>query len=227
MKHLAFLVLNVFTSVALFAQNATGGKLEIGLASGINMTSLHGKGFARYYDWHYSVPGMLQLRYSFTDKLSLVTAVAYESKGCKGINLKLVDPSGASLGAIYDFSFTYKYITLPILFRYTHTEGFPFFLNAGPYLGYMLSYTEEYKGITVDRTSDMKTMDFGFSAGAGVFYDLSDKWSITGEIRNNLGLSNVWKSDDVYKTQPFYPILKHNPIYTNSTNFLVGIHYKL
>src|SRR4051812_219094 len=100
LKHfspLFFLVL--FT----FSANAQNTGLEVGLISGLNMTSLHGDNFKRYYDWHYSGLGAVHLKYSFSENISFVTDIAYESKGCKGVNLKLVDPNGNNLGSNYSF----------------------------------------------------------------------------------------------------------------------------
>jgi opacity protein-like surface antigen len=215
---LTFTLFTLLTS----AQN----NLEIGFGTGLNVTSLHGADLKRYYDWQYSVPVSLQLRYSFSEALSLVANIAYESKGCKGINMKLVDMEGKNLGSNHSFNYTYNYITVPLLVRYQFKNG-PIFINGGPYVGYLLKYTESFANTELDRTSDMKKMDLGFSFGAGVKFPLSDKWNLTAEIRNNLGLTNIRMSNDTYTSAPIHPVTDLNPVYTNSTNVLVGIHYKL
>lgn len=223
MKHFVFITLFAITPIALFAQQS---KFDIGVGGGLNMTSLHGEDLKRYFDWQYSYTGGVQLKYSFTQALSLVGNISYESKGSKGKNLKLIDEEGKSLGSTYNFKFTYEYITIPLLFRY-QTINTPFFVNAGPYMGYLLKYTESYKDIEVDRTKDMQQFDLGVSLGVGLSYPVSDRWSISFELRNNLGLTNVRAGDDAYQNAPVRPALNLSDIRTNSTNFFLMVNYAL
>ena len=62
-------------------------------------------------------------------------------------------------------------------------------------------------------TSDYKTIDMGITAGIGLAIPINDKFSLSAEIRNNLGLTNISKSSSVTNK-------------TNSTNLLIGVTYK-
>lgn len=223
MKYLVFITLFALAPFSLLAQRGT---CEIGFGGGANMTSLHGDNLKHYFDWQYSAMASLQVKYSFTDVISLVGNLSYETKGSKGQNLKLLDAEGKSLGSIYDFRFTYDYITIPVLLRYSSKRNH-FFVNAGPYLGYLLKYTESYYDLDLDRTYDMQQTDFGVSIGGGLSYPISDQWNISFELRNNLGLTNVRSGDEAYSKISVRPAVDLKTIKTNSTNFLVMLNYTL
>lgn len=218
----------VLTLLSLLTLSAAAqeSRLEIGLGTGLNISSLHNESFSRYFDWRYTALGNIRLKYNLTGTFSILTDIGYEQKGCKGKNMKLLDSQGNNLGSTHTFTYAYKYITIPVLVRYTSTR-FPFFVNGGPYIGYMLDYKETYDITEIERSDDMQKMDVGISLGAGLVYSLSEKWNMSFELRNNLGLTNIRISDAAHQSAPIKPVNDLNPVYNNSINILVGIYYKL
>jgi hypothetical protein len=230
MHHSIFSLQKFLLSVLLvcffFVTRAQQNQFEVGIESGANITSLHGDKLPRYFDWQLTPIGSIKLQYHFTDILSLVAQMGYESKGCKGKNLKLLDNEGMNLGSNYTFSYTYQYLTVPVLLRYTSINS-GFFVNAGPYMGYLLQYTEKMGPYTLNRTSDMGRIDFGVSLGLGMSFPVSDRINLTFELRNNLGLTNVWTSNETYQSAVARPAVELNPVRTNALNILIGLSYQL
>lgn len=133
------------------------------------------------------------------------------------------DISGNPLGKItITINTNFDYLTLPILVRATFGKKVQFFLNAGPYFGYLIKQTFVSKGTnfpttTSDNTSLDKRFDTGISTGLGISVPIKTKFAFSFEIRNNLGLFNV----------SAVPVANNGTIKTNSTNFLLGFTYKL
>lgn len=213
-------------SLVAFSALSQVNSFEVGLSGGLNMTSLHGKNYEHYFDWVYSPTVSLNVRYSFSDAWSVGTGIAYESKGAKGIDMKVLDEEGISLGSHYNFKYVYQYITVPLLIRYTVPYSLPFYITAGPYMGYMVNYTESFEIGKLNRTPDMQKTDWGLSAGIGISFPITEHWNVSAELRNNMGLYNVRTGNNTYSTAPAHPIIELNPVYTNSTNMILGINRK-
>jgi len=102
-----------------------------------------------------------------------------------------------------------------------------FFLNGGPFLGYLINRTFSYplvsvgegnpKTSTIDNTEYSKRLDFGLSGGLVLSLSLGEKINLNFELRYNRGLINT-NSSLVNSSQ----IVK-----TNSINFLIGLSFKL
>jgi opacity protein-like surface antigen len=208
----------------LFSLFAQQNRFEVGPLAGLNCTSLRGNGFSKYFDYHVSYTSGLSFQYNITKALSLHANIAYESKGCSGKDMKVVDAEGVSKGKHF-FDFSYQYLTVPVMFRYSIGDHNKFFVNAGPYMGYLLNYTEKLNDVEITRTTDMRKLDFGFSTGIGVATPLADGWNLTIELRNNLGFADLRKCADCYETSPMRPAYELPTVKTNSTSFILGIQY--
>jgi Outer membrane protein beta-barrel domain len=97
-----------------------------------------------------------------------------------------------------------------------------FFVNAGPYFGYLIKQTFVRTGDNIPTTTSNNTslnnwFDTGISTGLGLSVPIKTKFAFSFEVRNNLGLYNV---SDV-------PAINNGTIKTNSINFLFGFTYKL
>ncbi len=66
-------------------------------------------------------------------------------------------------------------------------------------------------------TSEFKLEDVGLSVGAGVEIPINERFGITIEERNNIGLLNI----------AGHPVYHNGTIQTFSANFLLGVIYKL
>ncbi|MBC6995200.1 PorT family protein [Lewinella lacunae] len=148
------------------------------------------------------------------------TNVAFERKGSV-LTSQTTDINGNPLGEI-TVNTNFNYLTLPILLRATFGKKFHYFINAGPYFGYLIkqnfvSQGDNFPVTTSDNTSLIKRFDTGISTGLGLSVPIKTAFAFSFEVRNNLGLYNV----------SAVPVANMGTIKTNSTNLLLGFTYKL
>jgi hypothetical protein len=196
-------------------------KFEIGVVGGPSIISLRGWNLVdstfRKFDIAYSVGILFQ--YNFTKNISLLSNIAYERKGGKiGITAYIYNlPPGLDK----DQCDRLDYLTFPILVRVILRKKINYFINTGPYFGYLIkhTYTIEWENnptIIEDITERNKRFDIGISLGLGLSVPIRKKISVSLEVRNNLGLYNISS----------LPVVNDGTIKTNSTNFLFSCNYK-
>jgi hypothetical protein len=167
--------------------------------------------------------GGLFFQYNFKKIISLRTNIAFERKGSMTSTPPKPDyvpdihagtPSEIITNTNYD------YLTLPILARATFGKKITYFVNAGPYFGYLIKRTfvsgEGSSAISGDNTWLNERFDTGISAGFGLSCPLTSKFAFSFEVRNNLGLYNI----------SAVPVGNNGTIKINSTNLLLGFTYK-
>ena len=164
----------------------------------------------------------INYQYSFNESFSFFSALDYERKGSVA-NATATDQSGEPVGEIVAHA-NYDYLVLPLLARFSFGKQLKMFMNAGPYVGYLLkvtSVTDENDIIPyteLDVTDESYKYDFGISAGLGMKIPIKNKISFNVEVRNNLGLVNTRSA----------PIEEEGgAVKTNSTNLLLGVTFIL
>ena len=132
-------------------------------------------------------------QYNINQYYSIKMAANYQQKGAKTY-LNQTTPTGSiSLEGKTDI----YYITIPVMFRANYSSFVKFFVNAGPYLGILLSNktkidpTANYAGRDDDNTDSTASTDFGISGGLGLSIPLSASSMISLEFRDDIGLTNV------------------------------------
>lgn len=110
---------------------------------------------------------------------------------------------------------TYSYLTLPILAKYSFGSSKDFYLNGGPFVGFLLNAKSKADDFPSATFTDLQNkVDVGLSVGIGKRFELSDSNSLDVEIRNNLGLVNISAvkviDDATVKTNAINLILMYN-----------------
>lgn len=216
-------------------------KIELGLETGPAYTTLYGFDLAGdhpYYPYNPDYVGAIRafssfsLQYNINEKYSIRSGVAFERKGDL-IEYQAIDPSGIPLND-GELKIFHSYFTVPVLLRAHFGEKSRFFLNAGPFLGIAFDnyYTTEtyvygqrgYEDTNIeeDLTEFYKNIDWGFTLGAGVLFPLSNKFDLSLEARNNLGLFNISEDSGIQ----IFAVEGKNTVKTNSFNLLFGVFYK-
>lgn len=196
-------------------------KFDIGIESSPSLTFIYGNDIIdNNHKPTIGYSGGLFFQYNFKKVVSLRTNISYERKGSV-FTSQATDMNGNPLGEITTNT-NFDYLTLPILVRATFGKKVQFFVNAGPYFGYLIKQTFVSKGdniqtTTSDNTSLFKRLDTGLSTGLGLSVPIKTKFALSFEVRNNLGLYNL----------SVFPVANNGTIKTNSTNFLLGFTYKL
>jgi opacity protein-like surface antigen len=211
----------LFTTTAFSQEN----KFQVGIDGGPSSTFVFGFEHPLGDDFLVPMVGFstsVTFQYNFKEKLSLVSGVGFERKGVETKDkLYLTDEFGNPLGP-YIGRNNYNYINIPLMLKYTLGDNqLRFYGSVGGYLGLLMKSEFELVGYDnpnkdeADNTDEMQNVDFGFSAGLGVQYSLSDKIGLSLEVRNNMGVYNISK----------LPIYNEGTNKLNSTNLLIGVNY--
>lgn len=94
-----------------------------------------------------------------------------------------------------------------------------FFVNAGPYAGFLLSrkrkWISDHETINLtSNTSSYQRFDFGIAGGIGISIPIKEFWMVHAEVRNYFGLQDITDAGAF-------------TAYTNTTDLRIGIAYKL
>lgn len=224
MKKQYLLLAIAFISIKTFSQES---KIKYSFQGGVNYSRFRGNDFLEVGDNKFSIAYLFgaSFEYQIQEKLALKVDVNYERKAQK-TNYSLIDIfnpndpiSGDNSSNFVNTSFS-NYIAVPILIKYNFSEKNSFYLNGGPFLGFLLNSGYKTDLILdgedtspIDTTKSNKTLDLGITFGIGKEFNITDKNRIYIELRDNLGLINRYKV-----TSSFFNIKSM----TNSINFIVG-----
>ena len=220
-------VLLVLFSVFTYAQT---GKIRFGVHGGLNYSGLRGYTIPANIEAQYEESaafgylGGVSLTYPLKEKISLRVELNYERKTQKADNRVELRPNFEEPAQLYNFTSKrhYDYLVLPILLHYRFTAQNSFFVQGGPFVGYLLNATltsdldaPELDNSDVDLSDDYKKLDYGLTVGLGKNFDIGSQNSLHVEIRNNLGLAKI-NAIDVWNV---------GDVRTNSLSFLVGYSF--
>jgi hypothetical protein len=208
-----------------YSQNS---KIKFGVQGGLNYSNFWGYEIPIDFNAVYSESpafaylGGLNLEYQIQDRLSLKLELNYERKSQKGDNFIEVRQNFESLPQAYNFTTkkNYDYLVLPILLKYNFSDQNSFYVNGGPFIGYLLksNLTNDLQNIDglnndpVETKNLNKKTDFGLSIGVGKTFEINERNAIFIEIRENLGLTNTSKEQ----------VWGDGQVKTNSLNLIVG-----
>ncbi|WP_018342625.1 porin family protein [Cytophaga aurantiaca] len=205
-------------SISAFSQQ---NKWYVGIVGGAGVTKIR-TNFSYKPNPNIGFYTGLSGQYNFSKHFAIHTELAFDRKGTKD-NFTFSDINGNIIGpgkAINQLN----YLTLPMLFRASIGNKVTYFLQAGPYLSYLLNQTSKYSSniddpqynFKINGTSYISRMDFGMSAGLGAVIPVKEKFSVSCELRGNYGLIKLSNNNSA--------TIKS---YNESLNFLVGISYKI
>jgi len=184
MKKLTFVLLVAATMLAAAPLFAEG--MMFGIKGGINLANLTGDDVEDNSMKIGGVGGGF-LCYRINEIFAIQPEILFSMKGAD-----FEAPAGDTLGM--DGSFSLNYIEIPLLLKVNlPTEGkMKPFLYAGPAFGLLMTAKVE----DVDVKDDMKTMDIGILAGAGIGYQM-EGGTLFFEARYEVGMTSVPDDDDV------------------------------
>jgi hypothetical protein len=114
------------------------------------------------------------------------------------------------------------YISVPLLLKAKFGKKIKLYVNAGPYLGILLSsknILNAYSNVPEIETntdSTTKSTDFGISGGIGVEIPVGRSGAFTIELRDNFGLTDISDSKETDAPE----------IKLNTANLMVGYVFK-
>jgi Outer membrane protein beta-barrel domain len=226
-----------WTSITLLAVLLVSGSVSaqsiwLGVHGGLSIPDLSGGGgnaLSSNYTSRLAGNFGFQSDFGITKKFSIAIELNYAGQGGKRDGLQPITnlpaqyqslvPSGYYLYANFKNVAALDYLELPILARLTWGKTWKFYVNAGPYLGYLLHGEEKTKGnsyiyedpqgqdpLTVQGypvpeqnftantniTSDIHKFNVGVTGGVGLAYPFG-KNEIFLDVRGEYGLLNIQK----------------------------------
>ena len=131
--------------------------------------------------------------YYFSDRWSIKTKLIYDQKGWDNGFIEDLDT-----GNLYTTDYNINYLTVPVMANWHFAKKRNWYLNFGPYVGFLLSAEETKFGFDVK--SGFNSTDFGLAVGIGVKIPVSDKLKISFEYEGQSGVSNIFKQSDANVT---------------------------
>lgn len=212
------LFISIGSTSSLRAQNSM---FDLGLEGGPNLSTLIVKGNPMF-DFNpkaavYGSGGVI-FQYNFKNFLSLKTGFSYQRKGYQLPDLVFTDANGNFIGKGKATS-RFDYLTFPILVKAGFGKKVNFFVNAGPYAGYLLAKSDRTKFNDQEKTykdnlNGLSRWDFGIASGIGIAIPIRTFWVVSIEARNYSGLLDITDSNNTKWL-------------TNTTDLRVGVAYKL
>ncbi len=200
-----FIVGILFTSL-IYAQNEIG----FGVNVGGTYSKFRGNKLIESADAKIDFLIGVSFEYYLKENLSIKTNLNYERKSYTNKSFG-IDEFGLTINEV-KITTNFDYISLPILIKYKLGNSNQFFVNGGPFLGYLLNNKSKASGYPDDETISLnKKLDIGLSFGIGKKFNLNDKNNLNIEIRENLGLINI---SDV-------EVIDNGTIKTNSLNLIL------
>jgi hypothetical protein len=137
----------------------------------------------------------VSFEYNLQKNLSIKTNINYEPKSYsqKGYDFQtgLISNERRKINI-------FNYLSFPILIKYKFGNSRSFFIEGGPFIGHLLNSKYEYNDLPdLERTSLNQKTDFGLSIGIGKIFQLNDKSNINIQLRENLGLPNISKDQNI------------------------------
>lgn len=224
MRKLLLSISVLLISTLNYSQNS---KLKFGIQAGLNYATFLGYEVPKEMSPFYSESpafgflGGIHLEYQIKEKLRLKVELNYERKGQKADNtIEITDTDGFTTRYNFTIKKNYDYLVLPIMVKYCFSNQNSFYLNGGPFIGYLLKSNltndlEKIEGLNndpIETTNLNHKTDFGLTVGLGKTFAINPKNSIFIEIRENLGLTNTSKSK----------VWGNGTAKTNSLNLILG-----
>ena len=189
-KTILFLLALIFTS-SIYSQ----------IKIGVNAGATYSKPYEGYEGFDAGIGFLIgaSFEYYLNENLSLKTNLNYERKSF-GDSFPEIDKFGVLKGQI-KVTTNFDYLTIPIMAKYEFGNSKKFFVNGGPFLGFLLREENKADVPSVGQITDngySKNIDVGLSFGIGTKIYINDKSDLNIELRENLGLLNI-SDNEVYE----------------------------
>lgn len=203
-------IVGLFTATGVYAQK---NRFDVGIEGGPNLSFFIQKGAAYSGNRTATIFASTGITFQYNCKqvFSFRTGISYQQKGYQ---TPVYGQENAKSTSRFD------YLTLPFLVRATFGKKVHFFLNMGPYVGFLFGKTDrlimDYYTPMGNEKKDYKPLDFGFAGGLGMAVPIKKHWLISLEARNYFGMVDIH----------IYPGV-NGYVLTNTTDLNLGVAYRL
>lgn len=216
-----FIIQVSFISFVVISATAFGqtNKFTAGYEKGLTLVSMRGNTILNSLQKpKLSFSAGIFFQYNINNNFAFRTNLSFERKGCSYGRRNGYDSTG--LPAIIQGGVRFDYLSLPLMARLIFGNKHRFFINAGPYIAYLIGQADkgrinEGPKTTEHNIDNFKKIETGICGGAGVELSLK-KIVLAFEIRDELGLTNISRK----------PVINNGSIKTNVLNLVIAIHKK-
>ncbi len=170
-----------FSSISLGQKK---GDVEFGVNIGVNYSTVTESSSFLQADSGFGINAGFSADYYFSKQWSIKGKLIYDQKGWD--NGTFEDEFG-----VYSTNYNLNYLTVPVMANWHFGRTNNWYLNFGPYAGFLLSAEETTGGIDVKEA--FNTTDFGIAFGIGVKIPVSDKLKLNLEYEGQGGFSDIFK----------------------------------
>lgn len=157
------------------------GDVEFGFNIGYNRSNASNSETSAEYSSGINFGGSLD--YYFSNSWSIKAKLIYDQKGWDDDYIEDLN------GNFYPTDINLNYLTIPIMANWHFGNKKNWYLNFGPYFGFLLDAKETQ--FDTDLTDYLNTTDFGLALGIGVKIPVSDKLKVFVEYDGQGGISDI------------------------------------
>jgi hypothetical protein len=217
-----FLTLVFIEYMSISITHAQIKQMSIGINAGPSLVLIYGSELMKIGHSEPSFGYSIGLSFDLNIKttFAIKTGITFERKGQIIPNCTLTDKNGQELGYGNVTENNY-YLDIPLMISKSFGNKVIFFINIGAYGGFLVKsdvMLKKPKKIKVDNTDGIRKIDIGFILGLGVSIPLGQKFGLSFELRDNLGIASLYVDG---------PFIGNHTIKNNVTTILVGFAYKI
>ena len=124
--------------------------------------------------------------YFFSDRWSIKAKLNFDQKGWNGGYF-----SNNNVGSLTNYR--YDYLTVPVMANWHFGRKRNWYLNFGPYVGFLIDAKET--NLDIDLKDLSESIDAGLALGIGVKIPVTDKIKILLEVDSQSGLADIIKNN--------------------------------
>ena len=179
-------------------------KIEYGFQSGLNISTAYGDGISK--DYRSPLTGLHvggHMKINKAEHWGFKFLLSYDKIGWTYKSLVIENNAGTGL-VNADILFKLDYLNLPVLAEYSFGKKVKINFDGGPFIGVLLNnkivtklkqpIPPNQEASTQSSSDNRKTTNFGLSLGSGIQIPIASKLKLDFNFRNNIGISNIYKS---------------------------------
>jgi len=183
MKKLFTIFLVVASCSTAFSQEK--GNFEYGFNIGLNVSGVTvGTNYTSDSKIGFNVGAFGD--YFFSDRWSIKAKLNFDQKGWNGGYF-----SNNNVGSLTNYR--YDYLTVPVMANWHFGRKRNWYLNFGPYVGFLIDAKET--NLDIDLKDLSESIDAGLALGIGVKIPVTDKIKILLEVDSQSGLADIIKNN--------------------------------
>jgi opacity protein-like surface antigen len=185
----ALITLLVLAGVYSAATAQTANSSEFGVNIGLNQSTVQSSGTGENATYKTGINLGVSAEYSFSDRWGIKGKVIYDQKGWADGFLVLKD--GTEIDGV---DYHLNYVTIPVMANWHFGAARNWYLDFGPYLGFLASASESSNSANVKPL--FNSTDVGLAFGIGVKIPVSNKAKLFFEYEGQGGFTNVFTQSD-------------------------------